>query len=216
MADLSSVSRIARLVVDVPLLCFHTSVTICVLRRIIRKDPKFSTTFFKYYCLQSIADLTYYLTVLPNRTLTLIAFGVSLVVMPACGVPFAGKILYAESEPGRFVARAEYPWVSVVANAVNALCGILTCAATLVFETGAYLMYRRMAFEVRRKRRTDFLLLVYAVSQSAIHLVSAVFYSLHVLAAAIDSFALRVVANSALAYLMDVVCFSSPICLMIT
>lgn len=58
--------------------------------------------------------------------------------------------------------------------------------------------------------------LVYAVSQSIIHLVSALFYSLHVLAAAVDSFALRVVANSALAYLTDVVCFSSPICLMIT
>lgn len=49
--------------VEIPLLCFHISVVVCVIRQVRKKNPMFTTAFFAIYIVQSMADVGTYVMV---------------------------------------------------------------------------------------------------------------------------------------------------------
>lgn len=49
--------------IETPLVIFHLSVLCVLSREILRRNAVFSTAFFVLYCVQSVADIVYYLAV---------------------------------------------------------------------------------------------------------------------------------------------------------
>lgn len=54
---------------ELPLVAFNVLVTACVVRRLMRSDPKFSAGFYSIFALQSGADILNYLVRFETATI---------------------------------------------------------------------------------------------------------------------------------------------------
>lgn len=49
--------------IEIPFLIFHLSVLLFIAGEILKRNAVFSASFFLMYCIQSVADIVYYLAV---------------------------------------------------------------------------------------------------------------------------------------------------------
>ncbi|KAI1700603.1 srg family chemoreceptor domain-containing protein [Ditylenchus destructor] len=148
-----------------------------------------------------------------------ITFYMLLFLLP---IPGAATRLLGKMEakptlvPNVFVVAYNAAWITVAGSTAYTVYSTITSAVSIGFELRTFVIYYGMNLDIRRNRRDDYRLLVYAVTQFVTQFLLTLLQIAQALTASMGLNELRSSIQDFYPYLNDLLCLAAPVCLVIS
>ncbi|KAI1702547.1 srg family chemoreceptor domain-containing protein [Ditylenchus destructor] len=118
--------------------------------------------------------------------------------------------------PNVFVVAYNAAWITVAGSTAYTVYSTIASAVSIGFELRTFVIYYSMNLDIRRNRRDDYRLLVYAVTQFVTQFLLTLQQIAQALTASMGLNELRSSVQEFYPYLNDLLCLSAPVCLVIS